>query len=124
MGTKEEQFYKKHFNNLFKEGDLNDFDSYKNQSPHHFDKCGRYRICIDSLDKNTNLKLSKLHDARIGKLAIEAAFEKKQRWHIEKWHPACKIHCFQSEHEATYEGEEYYEVSGTSTVHEVPSQRF
>ena len=56
MSTKEEEFYKKHFNNFFKDGNLNDFESYINQRPHHFDKCGRYRICIDSLDKNKNLK--------------------------------------------------------------------
>ena len=56
MITKEEQFYKKHFNNFFKEGDLNDFDSYKNQRPHHFEKSGRYRICIDSLNKNVNIR--------------------------------------------------------------------
>ena len=37
MCTKEEQFYKNKFNNFFKEGDLNDFESYKNQRPHNFD---------------------------------------------------------------------------------------
>ena len=55
MSIREEQFYKKHFRDYFKDNGLNKLKSNKLQIPHHFEKNARYRICVDSLNKNKNI---------------------------------------------------------------------
>ena len=55
MSTAEENFYKKNFRNTVQSYDFNEFELYENQRPIQFNKGGRYRICIDSLDKNKKI---------------------------------------------------------------------
>jgi len=55
MSNREEKFYKKIFRNVNKDFDFNNLNSIYKSRPDSFNEGGRYRICIDSLDKNKNL---------------------------------------------------------------------
>ncbi len=56
MSTKEESFYKNDFRKAYKDYDFKQSNSYKNLRPDCFDIGGRYRICIDALDKNKKIE--------------------------------------------------------------------
>ena len=56
MDNPEESFYKKNFINFFDDFDFNKLTSTKIQRPNSFEYDGRYRICIESLDKNRDLE--------------------------------------------------------------------
>ncbi len=51
-----EDFYKKNFREFYKDYDFDKFNLNKNIRPDCFNNQGRYRICIDSLNKNKHIK--------------------------------------------------------------------